>query len=141
MRKSPVLIAILLVFLSALSQDSPPHPAPVTHNTLQLLTDTHGVDVSPYVSTLRDTITRHWHMPREARAPKLLAGTFVINFIIERGGKLTDVKVKQADGNVNLGRAAYAAITTSKPFPPLPENFQGDQLKFQAEFDYNPKEQ
>ena len=55
---------------------------------LRMLTPTQGVDFSPYLNHLLDSIKRNWyaHMPQEAYAFK---GQIVIRFTIQKNGKLS----------------------------------------------------
>ena len=40
-------------------------------------------------------------------------------------------------GTEALDRAAVAGISASNPFPPLPSEFRGDQIRLQLAFSYN----
>jgi outer membrane biosynthesis protein TonB len=42
-------------------------------------------------------------------------------------------------GVVALDRAAVAGISASSPFPPLPPEFKGDEIRVQLSFLYNVK--
>jgi outer membrane biosynthesis protein TonB len=83
------------------------------------------------------------HYPRE-RQPHGLCGSVSIQFAIDCRGlvlKLVFVPGRKS-GSDALERAAVAGISASQPFPVLPAEFKGNQLKgnqnvLQFEFDRN----
>ncbi|MFQ5778355.1 MAG: energy transducer TonB [Terriglobia bacterium] len=104
-----------------------------------ILSDTRGVDFGPYMIRLLRDIRRNWYavIPESVRWGE--QGRVVIVFTILKNG---DVPPGQPDvvassGRSYLDRPAMAAIRTSKPFPPLPEEFTGDNIVLQFTFLYN----
>ncbi len=49
------------------------------------------------------------------------------------------MKLLQSSGDPTLERAAWAGITDSSPFHPLPEEFTGESLALRFRFHYNPQ--
>ena len=45
--------------------------------------------------------------------------------------------IAEGAGTDALDRAAVAAISASYPFPPLPAEYKGDQIRLQLAFAYN----
>lgn len=115
-------------------------PPTASSGPLQILTDTRGVDFGPYLKEVIVKIRRNWYsvIPVEAMPPLLKTGEVVIGFKILKNGEVKELQSAKGSGNVALDRAAYAGITASNPFPPLPPDFTGDYLSLRLTFDYNP---
>jgi TonB family protein len=113
---------------------------PATKGSIEVLSDTMGVDFGPYLKRLRDQVQQHWYplVPQSAMRPELKAGKVTLTFAILRDGKIAGLKIDTGSGSVALDRAAYGAITNSNPFPPLPQQFTGEYLLLRTHFLYNP---
>ncbi len=118
-------------------------PAPTSKGSLEILSDTMGVDFKPYLRAMKSQIQQHWLplIPQSAMAPEMKSGTVVVRFAILKDGKMTDLKLEEKSGDVALDRAAYGAIVYSSPLPPLPTQFKADSLDVRARFHYNPDAQ
>jgi TonB family protein len=105
-----------------------------------ILSDTRGVDFSPYLVRLLREVRRNWYavIPESAR---FLGeqGRVVIVFTIEKDGSVPrgEPRVVAPSGRSHLDRPALAAIRTSQPFPPLPAEFDGPHIVLQFTFLYN----
>jgi TonB family protein len=72
-----------------------------------------------YLTIIRDNIRRHWNPPPGAREMKAK-----VTFTVLRSGQLAgNPRLEVASGNFYFDQAAMRAISTSSPFPPLPEEF------------------
>ncbi|HEY2393129.1 MAG TPA: TonB family protein [Candidatus Angelobacter sp.] len=107
---------------------------------MEILSDTQGVDFRPYLKRLRFTVQNHWEllMPAIALPPLKKSGTVVIEFAINRDGKVSGMKLTKSSDDITLDRAAWGAILDSIPLPLLPAEFKGDFLKMRSTFVYNP---
>jgi TonB family protein len=114
----------------------PPSPG-VQPNTMQLLSDPQGVDFTPYLTQLRAAVLRYWRSvwPESARMGR--SGRVSLQLSIDRTGMVPKLAIASSSGVDALDRAAVAAVSGSIPFPPLPREFKGDQIKIQLNFDYN----
>jgi len=103
----------------------------------QIMSDTQGVDFNPYSQRVVFEIRRAWIsvMPEVARAGK--RGKVVLQFEILKDGVVPKVLLITSSQSEPLGRAAYAGVTASSPFPPLPPEFKGPMLRLQLGFLYN----
>ena len=105
---------------------------------VEILSDTQGINFAPYLRVVVRTITRNWHdliPPSETRKGKL-----AIEFAITKDGKLADmwlVARPGGPGDEALVRMAWASITKSNPFLPLPSEFTGSFLTLRFRFSYN----
>jgi TonB family protein len=118
---------------------------PATPNTniksdLDILSDTMGVDFSPYLQRVLHSVRQNWYtlIPEIARPPLLQQGKVTIEFVIGKNGTVTGMRLSGPSGDVSLDRAAWGGITASNPFPPLPGEYRGDHLALRFHFYYNP---
>src|ERR1700730_8143562 len=107
---------------------------------LDVLSDTMGVDFSPYLARVLHDVRENWYriIPESARAPLMKRGKVSIEFAILKDGQVAGLQIVGTSGDVALDRAAYGGITASKPFPPLPTEFGGQYLGLRFHFYYNP---
>jgi TonB family protein len=105
----------------------------------EILTDTMGVDFGPYLTRIVQIVKLNWYnlMPPSVYPPILKQGKLSIEFVILKDGKATQMTVHTSSGDVALDRAAWASITASTPFPPLPKEFPGQLLGLRFYYFYN----
>jgi TonB family protein len=82
-------------------------------------------------------VRRNWYavIPESARFGR--QGRVVIQFAIAKEGTVPKLVIAQSSGAEALDRAAVAGISASNPFPPLPPEFRGGQVRLQLVFTYN----
>jgi TonB family protein len=104
---------------------------------LEVLSDTMGVDFGPYLQRVLHDVKQNWYnaIPESAQ---MKHGNLIIEFAITKDGKVAGMKLVAPSGDVPLDRAAWAGITASDPFPPLPSDFGGQFLALRFRFFYNP---
>ena len=113
-------------------------PAPTrSGSSLELLSDPLGVDFRPYLIRILSTVKRNWLavIPESARLGR--RGKVQIQFAISRDGSVPKLVIALPSGAEALDRAAVAGISASNPFPPLPDEFRGQQVRLQFTFLYN----
>ncbi len=105
----------------------------------EILTDTMGVDFGPYLTRVVAIVKQNWYnlMPPSVYPPILKQGKLAIEFVILKDGRSTQMAVRTSSGDVALDRAAWASITASTPFPPLPKEFPGQVLGLRFYYFYN----
>src|ERR1019366_2357812 len=105
----------------------------------EILTDTMGVDFGPYLTRVVQVVKANWYnlMPPSVYPPILKQGKLSIEFVILKDGKVSNMTLHTSSGDVPLDRAAWASITASNPFPPLPKEFPGQLLGLRFYFFYN----
>jgi TonB family protein len=105
----------------------------------EILTDTMGVDFGPYLIQIMKTVRQNWYavMPPSVYPPIKKQGKVSIEFGVLKDGKVDGMKVHVPSFDVALNRAAWASITASNPFPPLPKEFPGQLLGLRFYFFYN----
>jgi outer membrane biosynthesis protein TonB len=104
---------------------------------LDILSDTQGVDFSPYLQRILQEVREHWYelIPESAEMKK---GKLALEFAIMPDGHVQGLTLTATSGDVSLDRPAYGSITASDPFPPLPTEFKGPYLALRFRFYYNP---
>jgi TonB family protein len=107
---------------------------------MEILSDTMGVDFSPYLQRVLQSVRVNWYnlIPEVARPPLLKQGNSVIEFVITKDGGVKSMRLAGPSGDVSLDRAAWGGITASNPFPPLPGEFKGEYIALRIRFMYNP---
>jgi len=105
----------------------------------EILTDTMGVDFGPYLARITQIVRGNWMnaLPPSVYPPILKQGKLSIQFVILKDGKVSGMILHTTSGDVALDRAAWASITASNPFPPLPKEFPGQVLGLRFFYFYN----
>ena len=108
-------------------------------SSLELLSDPMGVDFKPYLIQILARVRKNWFaiIPETARMG--VRGVVLLQFIIARDGHLEKVVIAVPSGTESLDRAAVASLSASVPFPPLPQDFRGKEVRLQFSFKYNLK--
>jgi TonB family protein len=106
-------------------------------SNLQLLSDSTGYDFKPYLIQVLAAVRRNWMavIPESAKMGR--RGNVLIQFIIDRRGGVPKLVIATSSGTEAFDRAAVAGVSASNPFPPLPADFKGDQIRLQLSFNYN----
>jgi len=106
-------------------------------SSLELLSDPLGIDFTAYLIRVLASVRRNWYavIPESAKLGR--GGKVVIQFAIARDGTVPKLVIALPSGADPLDRAAVAAISATNPFPPLPGEFKGSQIRLQFAFQYN----
>jgi TonB family protein len=106
-------------------------------SNLQLLSDATGFDFKPYLIQVLASVRRNWMavIPESVKMGR--RGQVLIQFIIDRHGGVPKLVIATSSGTEAFDRAAVAGVSMSNPFPPLPAEFKGDQIRVQLAFSYN----
>ena len=113
---------------------------PVEHQGLNtgvdVLSDTMGVDFSPYLRRILHEIYTTWIplIPEEARPPLNKQGTTLIRFSILPDGHIGSMSLDGSSHDDALNRAAWGSITGVGQFPPLPKEFHGPNLELRIHY-------
>jgi TonB family protein len=95
------------------------------------------VDFKPYLIQVLAAVRHNWMavVPESARLGR--KGVVVVQFIIDRQGKVPKLVIASPSGTSAFDRAAIAGVSMSNPFPELPTGFKGDEVRLQLAFAYN----
>lgn len=121
---------------STLNSTQAPSSGPIRSN-LQLLSDPEGIDFKPYLIQVLTAVRVNWMsvIPESARLGR--KGRVLVQFIINRRGGVPKLVIAESSGTAAFDRAAVAGISASYPFPELPKNFKGNEIRLQLAFTYN----
>ena len=105
---------------------------------VELLSDPRGVDFRPYLTQILAAVRRNWLavIPESARLG-MSRGRTLIQFSVARSGSVPKLVIARSSGTAPLDRAAVAGISASNPFPPLPSEYLGQDIRLQFTFLYN----
>ncbi len=109
-----------------------------TGSQIELLSDPQGVDFRPYLIQVLAAVRRNWFavIPESARLGGR-PGRVAVQFAIAKNGSVPKLVIAGGSGTDSFDRAAVAGISASNPFPPLPGEFRGEQIRLQLVFNYN----
>jgi TonB family protein len=79
-----------------------------------------GTPLGRYQKTVYDAIGSRWYAYMEQRGDLATLGTVRVTFVIDRGGRVRNLKVVSNDSNEAFANVSLQAILDAK-FPPLPE--------------------
>jgi hypothetical protein len=104
----------------------------------EILSDTMGVDLTPYLRRVRAYVHGNWLllMPNEVERPRLKKGMVGIRFTILPDGSI-GMSFDPKSGTASFDKAAWNAIKRQGKFPPLPAEFHGPKLELRFGFFYN----
>jgi len=105
-------------------------------SSLELLSDTKGVDFRPYLLQVLAAVRRNWFAVYPESARMGLRGKVEAQFLIEKDGSVPKLVIV-LHSIPALERAAVAGIDASHPFPPFPTGFTGDRIVLKLTFSYN----
>jgi len=121
------------------NQKNPNPPGSVTsHGPIDILSDTGGVDVHPYLNRALSLLKESWY-ERIPETASYKRGKVTIKFHILKDGQITDVLYVDRTGDPHLDLPAYLGVTGSNPLPSLPSDFGCKFLALQIRFYYNPE--
>lgn len=122
----------------ALSEGVLPSGPSKSGSVLELLSDPRGVDFRPYLTQILAAVRRNWFavIPESARMG-MTRGRTLIQFSVARNGTVPKLVIAKTSGAPPLDRAAVAGISASNPFPPLPGEYLGQDIRLQFTFLYN----
>lgn len=85
--------------------------------SIEVLSDTKGVDFGPYLQRVRQDIQANWY--RQIPDPIMTKkGKVIIELSIMKDGTVANMRFVETSGNVLLDRAAWGGVTKANPFPP-----------------------
>jgi TonB family protein len=105
---------------------------------LQLLSDPQNIDFKPYLLQILGMVRSNGFavIPESARLGAR-RGLTVIQFIVDRRGAVPKLVIATPSGTEAFDRAAVASVSASYPFPPLPPEYKGADIRLQLAFAYN----
>lgn len=103
---------------------------------VEILSDTQGVNFEPYIKRLLRILYNNWIplIPEETLPPLNKEGQTLIRFTINPDGSVAAMHLDDSTHDTAINHAAWGAITSSDPLPPLPKEFKGSNLELRIDF-------
>ncbi len=98
--------------------------------------NTYKWDFAPYMLKMKQKIQNNINPPPAFRNMGMISGKNLIRFVVAPSGKLKEVILIGSDTHISLDQTSLAAINSSAPFFPLPQNFPEEFLEVTATFEY-----
>ncbi len=90
------------------------------------------IDITSYLNQLQQQVKQQW-LPGASKSSRRT----VLNFTVNRSGKLSNLQLAQTSGFSVTDQAALNAIQRSAPFAPLPTGYPKKYINIQFTFDIN----
>jgi TonB family protein len=99
-----------------------------------LFFDPEGADFTAWMNHFKNEVYRNWIVPQ----PALMGfrGHVDIEFVVERDGRISNLRIVKSTGTSALDRAAQNALLGSRLMP-LPADFRPPRITMQGGFYYN----
>lgn len=91
-----------------------------------------GID-SWYIRQVEQRVGQNWLQTSLGKLKKVEA---VAAFVVRSNGQIENIELQKRSGISSVDRAVMRAIQASNPLPPLPYEFRGRSVRFQAVFEY-----
>jgi TonB family protein len=91
-----------------------------------------GID-SWYVRQVEQRVGRNWLQTSLGKLKRVEA---TATFVVRANGQIENIQLEERSGVSSVDRAVLRAIQASNPLPPLPYEFRGRSVRFQAVFEY-----
>jgi TonB family protein len=117
-------------------------PAPATTATTDILSPIKEADQPIFAEYIKDVIVQieqRWYelIPKKARGRNGKKGELMIQFVIHRDGKVSDMFLAHSSGDIALDRAAWNALVRAAPYKKFPKHVVENELKLRFKFLYN----
>ncbi len=94
-----------------------------------------GYDITPWVRDVVDKIRNNWNLPPIEES--IAMGEVKILIVIGKQGNLVSMEIVEPSDFQTFDRTTVAAIRSSAPFPPLPDDFSSDRLEAYLVFQFD----
>jgi TonB family protein len=144
MKKLLPILSILLLTPCLIKPASSQLPAPASplqspglNLNLDILSDTNGANLSPYIKTLASDLKKHWlPLANTANQPPLKQQETAIDITIAPDGHIQAMQLEDSTHNTALDKAAWSAAKETTYLPP-PAGIKDQTLKLRVHFTVN----
>lgn len=107
--------------------------------TVEVLSDTHGADLSPFIRQAIGLIYKNWTalLPEEAKPPQSKQGESAIRIKILPDGRIGAMWLDSSTHDDAINRSCWQAIARVEQFPPLPDAMSSNPLLLRIHFYVN----
>jgi protein TonB len=110
-------------------------PTGTGQNLAGLNFDPQGADFTLWVNRFKDEVYRNWIVPQAALFGAA-RGHVDFEFVVERDGTVSALRLVKSSGTPSLDRAAQNALSSSRLLP-LPDDYGPPRVTMQVSFYYN----
>jgi protein TonB len=110
-------------------------PTGTGQNLYGLRFDPRGADFTVWVNDFKNQVYRNWIVPQAAYLG--YGGHADFQFVIERDGSMSSLRLLKSSGTPSLDKAARFALESSR-FMRLPDDYGPARIKMQVAFHYGP---
>jgi TonB family protein len=96
-----------------------------------------GVIDSWYIRQVEQRVGQNWLQTSLGNLNQRVDA--IATFVVRANGQIVDVKLEKRSGVRSVDLAVQRAIQATNPLPPLPLEFRGRSVRFQAVFEYPPR--
>jgi hypothetical protein len=104
-----------------------------TNLSVEILSDTKGADLSPYLKTVVSEVRSHWLALVATPGQQAIPDETIISLTIAPNGQVSAMHLDHPTKNAAQDKAAWAAITSTH-YPPLPMGLKDSSLKLRVIF-------
>jgi TonB family protein len=108
-------------------------PSETGQNLSGLQFDPQGADFTLWVNRFKDEVYRNWNIPTNLDAA---GGHVDFEFVVERDGTMSSLRVEKSSGTSSLDKAAEFALRGSRLLP-LPDDYRRPRITMHVTFHYN----
>jgi TonB family protein len=110
-------------------------PTGTGQNLAGLNFDPQGADFTLWVNRFKDEVYRNWNVPQAALFGAA-RGHVDFEFVVERDGTMSSLRLIKSSGTPSLDKAAQYALEGSRLLP-LPDDYGPPRVTMQVSFYYN----
>ena len=106
---------------------------------VEILSDTNGVDIQPYVKQIMGMIYKNWKalLPAEAKPPQSKQAEAAIRLKLLPDGRIAGMWLDSSTHDDAINQACWRAIASNGQFPPLPAGIASKPLEMRIHFSVN----
>jgi TonB family protein len=116
--------------------DAKPKAPPTSSATVEVLTETHGINIQPYLDVMLSRVRDEWYIAihQYIKKPEARRGAVEAEFAITRSGEVEGVRITKSAAD-DLDRAVTEALKNVS-LPPIPKALPMEQIRLRFHFYY-----
>jgi len=122
-----------------LQSNSAPNNPQARSGTIEMLTDTEGIDFNAYIHSLYKSVKKSWFANMAPSVQLGQQGKNAVQFRVLRDGTVPEdyLKLVYSSEKKDLDEASLQAVRKAAPFSRLPEKYSQPFIELRMTFSYN----